>query len=347
MSLLKYPPFAAVPEISKAANNDPVLKAGMSGSGVEMLQSALLDLGYKMPKTLLKKNGYPDGIYGAETKNAVEKFQEKYLLHKDGVAGKSTILLLDHFLVLKHTKSILPSKSPKFSTPIDNNYKIGTISPSGSADRGAGAFDSKKTEFTMWSLKQLILSILPPQGSSASIFIGYDASMHMLHYLKAEGVPYKIRLENMIKDVPSARKRFRNEITQAKIFVESLGVGQHNITSKNREGGYNLKDESKNWFFAVGGYSLWGKGTASVKKNINGQFEYQLDFEYHFYDRYNWDKGKSVTIADIVITDEFMGEFHRQGLAKEYDEIGMIKRKFTWKKGENLPEIQFAPMGER
>ena len=143
MSLLKYPPFAAVPEISKAANNDPVLKAGMSGSGVEMLQSALLDLGYKMPKTLLKKNGYPDGIYGAETKNAVEKFQEKYLLHKDGVAGKSTILLLDHFLVLKHTKSILPSKSPKFSTPIDNNYKIGTISPSGSADRGAGAFDSK------------------------------------------------------------------------------------------------------------------------------------------------------------------------------------------------------------
>jgi len=350
MALLKYPPFVAVPEINKAASNDPALKAGMSGSGVEMLQSGLLDLGYKMPKTLLKKNGYPDGIYGGETTSAVEQFQKQYLLHVNGIAGKDTILLLDHFLSLKYTKPFKPSKPSKptkFSTPIDRNYKIGTVSPSGSPDRGAGAFNSKKTDFTMWSLKQLILGTLPPLGSSASVLIGFDASMHMLHYLKAKGFPYKIRLENMIKDVPSARARFRNEITQAKLFVENLDVGLHNITSKNREVGSNTKQENYNWFFAVGGYKTWGKGIASVKKDLNGKFEYQLEFEYHFYDRYNWDKGKGVTIANIIITDEFMGEFHLQGLAKEYDEIGMIKRKFTWKQGERLPEIQFEPIGGR
>lgn len=31
-------------------------------------------------------------------------------------------------------------------------------------------------------------------------------------------------------------------------FVESLAVGSYDITSKGREGGYNLKSESKNWF---------------------------------------------------------------------------------------------------
>ena len=107
MSLLQYPPFKAVPEIIKAANNHPALKTGMSGKGVEMLQSGLLDLGYKMPKTLLKNKGFPDGKYGSETTSIVEQFQKQYLLYKDGIAGKNTILLLDHFLSLKHTKSVI------------------------------------------------------------------------------------------------------------------------------------------------------------------------------------------------------------------------------------------------
>lgn len=58
--------------------------------------------------------------------------------------------------------------------------------------------------------------------------------------------------------------------------------------------------------------------------------QYKLSFQYHFYDRYNWDEGKAVTIAGIVITDEFMGEFHLQGLAQEYDEVGVLNCEFSW-----------------
>jgi hypothetical protein len=55
------------------------------------------------------------------------------------------------------------------------------------------------------------------------------------------------------------------------------------------------------------------------------------------FDRYNWDKGKSVEIAGITITDRFMGEFHRQGLAQEFDCMGSFKRRFTWTAGSSIP----------
>jgi len=81
----------------------------------------------------------------------------------------------------------------------------------------------------------------------------------------------------------------------------------------SRRPGYNTKEENWNWFYAIGGYSSWGKGEAVVSDGPSGR-QYTLDFEYKFYDRYNWDKGKHVTIFRITITDEFMGEFHRPWL---------------------------------
>ena len=55
-----------------------------------------------------------------------------------------------------------------------------------------------------------------------------------------------------------------------------------------------------------------------------------MTFQVKFYDRYNWDGGKSVTIGGVTITDETMGEFHRQGVAKEFDCYGMVERSVSW-----------------
>lgn len=44
--------------------------------------------------------------------------------------------------------------------------------------------------------------------------------------------------------------------------------------------------------------------------------------EFHVFDRYNWDKGKSVTIGPFVITDESLGQLHQAGLAQEYEVNG-------------------------
>lgn len=58
------------------------LRRGFEGKPVENLQRCLVSLGYDT-------NGI-DGVYGAGTEDAVTKFQRKYSLLVDGVAGKDT-----------------------------------------------------------------------------------------------------------------------------------------------------------------------------------------------------------------------------------------------------------------
>ena len=87
--------------------------------------------------------------------------------------------------------------------------------------------------------------------------------------------------------------------------------------------------ESPDWFFGIGGYTRWGKGEATISTNTIDR-HYEVEFVYCFYDRYNWDGGKSVHFGNIEVTDEFMGEFHRQGLAREYDCVGSLTRKLVW-----------------
>lgn len=85
------------------------------------------------------------------------------------------------------------------------------------------------------------------------------------------------------------------------------------------------------WYYAVGGFSVWGKGKAKVWKN--GQC-FSMRFQFKFADRYNWDNGKDVKIKNKTITDEEMGEFHRQGIAKEFNMHGEVTESLSWKKSE-------------
>ncbi|MBR4081936.1 MAG: peptidoglycan-binding protein [Clostridia bacterium] len=62
------------------------LRPGSSGSAVKTLQQKLKDLGYY--------TGSIDGKYGAGTKAAVEKFQKKKGLTRDGIAGPKTLSAL-------------------------------------------------------------------------------------------------------------------------------------------------------------------------------------------------------------------------------------------------------------
>ena len=58
-------------------------KYGSRGAEVREIQLRLKNWGYY--------NGEVDGIYGTKTKNAVIKFQKKYNLVADGIAGKQTL----------------------------------------------------------------------------------------------------------------------------------------------------------------------------------------------------------------------------------------------------------------
>jgi peptidoglycan hydrolase-like protein with peptidoglycan-binding domain len=253
--MLKYAPFAAVAEIASAAKGGHPLKQGKQGAAVLMLQSALVQLGMKLPKSVAK-SGNPDGIFGWETFQAVKAFQTEKKLSPDGVVGKKTISLLDSLLVAQSSKGGTPPTLPAVPPPpVNDQYMIGVAAPRILPDTGAGKWKSKPAEASYIALKLAILDILP----QATVLIGDDAAKHMFHYLRNTGDRYTIDLEDMVEDVPSAREALEIEAQQAQEFAESLPPGKHQITSKLAEPGYNTKEENWNWFYAIGGYQSWGR----------------------------------------------------------------------------------------
>jgi RHS repeat-associated protein len=214
------------------------------------------------------------------------------------------------------------------------DYKEGTDDPPIPQDLGAGQWGRDKDHQTE-GIENAKLAILAASGMFVNSLP--DAVAHLKHYFDNTGTPIDIRLQNMINDVTQAKKVYIEEVSQARAYVESLPPGAHDITSGSLSDGYNREDESKNWFFAVAGYKAWGKGKVICKNSSSEKGssadEYVLQFEYKFYDRYNWDIGKEVSLFGIRVTDKYMGSFHLQGLAKEFDMRGSLKKTVKWKKG--------------
>lgn len=177
------------------------------------------------------------------------------------------------------------------------HYKIGTGDPVISYDLGAGMWNSKPKTQKMSILKSEIRGHLP----HAFLIIGDDAARHMKHYFKNTGKDYIIDLEDMIDDVPDAKQLYENEIDKVKQLIATLPNGTHHFTTDTADRGYNRKVQNWNWYYAVGGYSYWIKGTAKVETDSSGKRKYRLDYEYKVVDRYNWDHGKHVTIFGLKI----------------------------------------------
>jgi hypothetical protein len=209
---------------------------------------------------------------------------------------------------------------------MSTRYKIGTSDPTIGHDTGAGMWNSKPKTMKMRVLKSKIIEHLP----FAYPVVGDDAVKHMYHYFSNSGIAYHIDLQDMVNDVLDARALYKDEVDSAKQFVNTLPVGIHNITTDTVAAGYNRKNQNWNWFYAVGGYSAWIKGIAKVEQDKSGKRKYRFDYEYKVVDRYNWDTGKQVDIFGVIITDKFMGEFHRQGMAKEFNMNGSIKTSIEW-----------------
>lgn len=172
--------------------------------------------------------------------------------------------------------------------------------------------------------------------------VGDDAVKHMDHYFDNSGTDYVIDLEGMIAESPDAKTTYEVELAAVLDWVGRLPPGNYDFNSRRAVQGYNRNSPdpgARNWFFAVGGYASWSRGRAAVWHDLFGRPRHELDWEYCIFDRYNWDGGKLVRlpILNIMITDEFMGEFHRCGLAREFDMHGVVRRHFRW--NEDAPPV--------
>ena len=108
------------PALLAAGDNRSALRRGANGKAVRIVQQALIDLGFAMPRSTAK--GTPDGIFGAETEATVREFQRDNGLAVDGVVGRDTLNTLDQILSVieeaKQTKDRADSFAP---------FPIGTL----------------------------------------------------------------------------------------------------------------------------------------------------------------------------------------------------------------------------
>jgi peptidoglycan hydrolase-like protein with peptidoglycan-binding domain len=107
---LKSPIFAGDEVLEACYDNERSLSKGDSGSAVEKVQLALIELGFPIP------NVGANGVFGIETDLAVRSYQEARGLTVDGIIGSDTIESLDEeFLVGEQEPLGPPLSEPKVS----------------------------------------------------------------------------------------------------------------------------------------------------------------------------------------------------------------------------------------
>jgi hypothetical protein len=109
--VLQSPRFSGISDLESAKDDKKHLQKDSTGLSVRILQQALLDIGYSLPKYGV------DGVFGEETETAVKAFQKANSLSDDGIVGPKTMQALDisflnHGVMASIPQSQVPSTAP-------------------------------------------------------------------------------------------------------------------------------------------------------------------------------------------------------------------------------------------
>jgi hypothetical protein len=174
-----------------------------------------------------------------------------------------------------------------------------------------------------------------------------NAARHMRHYLGNTGNPLTVNVNNMMRDVPDLTTAYSKQLTLAKEAANKKIAQMGNITKtqsfqvtgEQMTNVYCDKEISADWFYAIGGFTYWyNTAEGTVVPTKDGKVQVQMMYTLHVYDRYNWDKVKSVNILGIQVKDEELGRLHRVGLAREYEINGTsTPRRIEWNYSSSSP----------
>lgn len=169
-----------------------------------------------------------------------------------------------------------------------------------------------------------------------------NAARHMNHYLDNTGAPLAVDPELILRDVPVAADELAyHQGVVTDLALESLDGadpmlgGSFPVSSPmlSKDVYYFTAGASEDWYFAVGGHSAGFDGTFTFVPDGNAQGTGTMVFEgvFHVADQYNWDQGKSVTIAGVTVDDAVLGRLHKVGLAHEFPITGEMPLEFQMK----------------
>ncbi len=185
---------------------------------------------------------------------------------------------------------------------------------------GAGPYGQHEPTEQMILCKNMITTGLSLPMASEKY--GEDAVRHLSHYFENTGTNLDVNMISLLESSKAAKEHFEFELSEAKRLAEVLSPGKYDIVSKSVTGISVTASDSPNWYRAVGSYYGWGQAEVTVSENEHGTTKYEINFTYHLFDAYNWEPGDTEFIhlpfLPCKITGTTMGEFHRQGLAREF-----------------------------
>lgn len=212
------------------------------------------------------------------------------------------------------------------------DYTSGIASPRLRPDPGSGPWCSLPQTARFLLYKRALETALDTRA--LFLYPGPDAARHMQHYLRNTGQDLPVDVGALMARSAQLSRQYAAELAAAQSYAQTLPPGRHAIASTRPAQGYFRQRDDADLFFAVGGYSYWGHASVTVLEHSPDDRRYDMDFEFEFYDRYNWDSGKQVVIAGITVTDAFMQNFHRQCYAREYDLRGSLSQRLHWRHGQ-------------
>lgn len=155
---LSSPRFRNEPALQAVASRTRILKEGARGRHVHVVQMALIDLGFAMPRSTTSNHYSPDGIYGSETTAVVKAFQRATPgLADDGEIGPNTMRALDarfpgfNHRVNLHFRSLSLSNVPfdRMMTSMELVYAQYGIEARFASGESLGLSDEEQTQFTI------------------------------------------------------------------------------------------------------------------------------------------------------------------------------------------------------
>jgi hypothetical protein len=164
--------------------------------------------------------------------------------------------------------------------------------------------------------------------AAAADTLGLDnAANNLNHYLDNTGKDFTNSPDAIMKDIASFKQAVNALATQHAKDAFKAGQTESGATKtfvSPWTSFYATKELSKDWFFALGGFSYAVAGTVATKKSGTA-WTSSLSYKVYLFDRYNWDTGKGVTIGPFEFKDTELGRMHIVGLAREYIVRGTSK----------------------
>ncbi|MCV7269167.1 hypothetical protein H7I39_13720 [Mycobacterium doricum] len=122
-----------------------------------------------------------------------------------------------------------------------------------------------------------------------------QAARNLRHYLENSGEDFTVNPDEIMRDVPKTQQ-MTNEIANSeveRIAAEAAATGNYGTPvqfQSDWNGPYIGPEDSKDWFYAMGGIqqSVTGVVTVHPPTEPGGEPTVTVDYQTHVFDRYNW-----------------------------------------------------------